>query len=285
MFWFVFAGLLFLFAIYLAGMQHPLISKLDYEIWPYAVGILTGLGGWIVLWRLLPKHAPSWGMLVAVVAPLTLAALVAAWRMWSRGEVVWSYLFGLGPSVAVAYWSAKGGLAGGAATALFYPSLAMIAGLSWYLVAWSHPLGQVGTLDLSEITGSNAPLFEGLFGSTGEQTKRLLEQKGVLEKVARFIWRKHFVRMLHSGPAGLAALVLSCLMWYLSPNQGRMGLLSAPLGALPPLIFWWRSRGLGLIRSALLGPQAALYDFIGVVVPLVFLAGQFAWAWVAFQGK
>ena len=276
----VLSGILFLLGIYLSGFQHPLLpreSKLNFSAMVYGLGVLSGIAGWLVFWRGAAAQPAEWNSLLGLVLPLGLAAAISTWRITANGEIVWSLLIGLAPSAAAALWVNGSDLALGPLVALSLPSLGVIAGLGWYLAAWDHPLTQIGALELTEITGSSAPLWASIFGGGEEQVKRLLQDEHAVRGMAALVRRKHFRRTLVYGPLMVAALIVTSLAALRAPGWGWLGLPGAAVGFLPPFLVWRKRKGARFFREALLGRQESFYQWTGQLVPTLFLLGQLAW--------
>ena len=276
----VLSGVLFLLGVYLAGFMHPLLpreSRLNFSALVYGLGIACGIAGWLLLWRGVAAQPAEWNSLLGLVVPLGLAAAVSIWRLSANGEIVWPLLIGLAPTLAAALWANGSDLALGPLVALSVPSFAVIAGLGWYLAAWDQPLNQVGALELSEISGSIAPLAAGLLGGGEAEMKRLLQDEHTVRGIAALLRRKHFRRVLVYAPLMAAALILTYVLALRAAQWGWLGLPGALLGFLPPFLAWRKRGGPRFFREAVLGRQESFYQWTGQLVPTLFLLGQLAW--------
>lgn len=270
--WFAVAGLLFFFCVYLFGMDIPLTNAMG-DLWNYSLGVVSGLAGGILFWRLAIKANADWKLMAAVLAPLALACLVGTWRLWSEEEIVSPVCGAILPCVAVAYWASRTGLAGGAGIALLVPSLFLIGGTAWYLKAWNDPRWQIRLNDLVAVAGSAGAMGEVMTkaGVAKEESDAL-----VIQRTAAAVRKSHWKAVRCPAQLTFAGVVVCCLLWWLSPQLGWLALAAAPLGAIAPAIFWWRSRANWKFRLLFLGRQGFYYEGLGLCWA-VFLAAQVAW--------
>lgn len=278
--WFAVAGVLFFISVFLCGIEIPFFESWGGDLWPLVLGILCGLGGWILFWRLAVATPPTWIILAAVLAPLAPAMAVASWRLWDEHDRLAPVLVGILPCVAVAFWASRTQFAGGAGVALLVPSVAVIAGTAWYLKDWNDPRWQIGLSDFANLAASAGAMGDvmskaGVSSAQDESTALFIQRAGAI------IRKNHKKETSFPAPLVAGATVLSLLLWKLSPQAGWVGLAAAPIAFIAPVIFWFRARKMHGFRMAVLGSQGMVYEAIGAS-SLVFLAGQALWVLAAF---
>lgn len=254
-----------LLAVYLVGEDHPLFgSILDYEGWPYVVGILSGVAGWVLLWRCLAKSPPEPRLYAAVMIPLVVASLVGAWRFWSEPPLnIVGGLFGLLPVGAVARWAWRGGLMESVGIAIFVVAVPVVGGSAWHLTMWKNPTGETYASD---------------YGG-----REWVGNKDMFEDLGRILAPRYLRRFVLPGLLLFGVILASFWLCRLAPRAGWLGIAGAPLGSIPPVVCWWRARPSKNARAMLLGLGAVLYEAVGTVAPLLFLVGQCGWVWCAFK--
>jgi hypothetical protein len=281
---FAIAGLLLLVAEFLAGLETPFgwLSTGD-DFARLVVGVIAGLGGWGLFWYLMKKHPFDAKLFLAVIAPLVVAAAIAAWRLWEEEERLAPLLWGILPLIAVSVWAARGGSSAGAATALLVPGAAMVAGTAWYFSAWSDPRLQIRISEMVSIGGSM-----GAIGNIAEQAglqgdeKKREEMRALVQSSARVLAPRHMGFLLLRGIFVVAAVAVSFYVPYAAPEWGWTGAVVGPCVLIPALVSWARGLKLRFVRTLFLtGFGALLYDLMAIAV-IAFFAGQVIWVMQIF---
>jgi hypothetical protein len=277
-FWFAFAAFLLLLAVYFWGMEVLFISSLSFELWALVMGIGLGIAGWVLLGVMMRRNTPDWRVFLAVMAPLIPAAVITAWRIWCKQEIVAPLLVGIRPPVVVAAWAARGGLSGAAGLALLIPSIALMAGSAWYLNDWKDPRGRIRISDMINVAGSLGAVKDAMkrAGAAAESQKE--QELAAMVASTRVVLALQHVKAVRLPILPmLGAICISGALWRVSPRWGWFALAALPLAVIPPLIYWWRARTLRSMRALFLGPPGALIYEGVAFAPLLFGIGQIIW--------
>lgn len=279
---FVLAGLLFLAAVTLMSDQVPFTDVWVGE-WAPIVAFLSGLAGWILVGFLMWKNEPTWTLFLALGIPLAGACIVAGWHLWGETSTVTGCLDlimamaplvgGLAPTVALALWSGRGGLQQAPWVAMWGAATAVVATSAIYLKRWDDPRLNLTMSDLVNMGDDENPLSKMVENAAGAEE---LRQAAAIQKLGAVLSFNHARQVGLRYLLAFACAVLSCLLWYLAPRFGLLGIAGGIIALVPPAIFWYRAQANRAMRMVLLGAGATVYEsMFGVAV--IFFVGQVVW--------
>lgn len=264
-------GLLLLSGVYLFGDKRPLAKWGELDAWPYVVGMISGLLAAVLLWWLMKANIPNWMNIVALLIPLALATVIGSWRIWSDEGWVGPILSCIVPLVALASYASRGGLPQGAAVSLLVLATPLLAGTAWYLNEWSNPSWRSITVGEFAQLAQRMPDNESLGRVSSNIDAKELEGSVAMGLVAQILGKRHFKQMLPRTILALGAFSVSIIAWNMLPAMAWLAVVISLVGAIPPSIYWWRSRGTSGARHTYLGVGAILYDILALLPVLVLV--------------
>lgn len=279
---FVLAGVLFVLAVTLMSDRLP-FTDIWLDEWAPITAFLAGLAGWILFGYLAWTHTPTWNLYLAVAVPLAAACILAGWHFWERSGSISGCLDlimaltpvvgGFGPVLALAIWSWRGGMTQAGWLAIWGAATGVIATSSVYLNRWNDPRFNISISDLVNMGSGENPLAKALDNAKGAEE---LRQVAVIQELGGILTVSHLREVWFRYLLSFACAVLSCLLWWLAPEYGVLGIAGGLIAIIPTSIFWYRAQPNRAMRLVLLGPGATLYEStFGVAV--IFFIGQAIW--------